>query len=225
MPYKTCVVIAEKTPRKTKQILLKSLKKSEYAEIRFDFLKPDDVPETLELVKNNLKRCICTLRPKKEGGKFSSNERERASILKLISEYNPLLLDIEFQTLKKNKNLQKYIKNSKTEILVSWHDFKKTPSMNELLRIQKCMTRFSKNIKIVTTAKSFIDSTKIMSLYNPDNKITLISFCMGEIGKHTRILCLYLGSPFTYVSLGKPIAPGQFSLDEVKSIFGKKKNR
>ena len=48
---------------------------------------------------------------------------------------------------------------------------------------------------------------------------------MGEIGKHSRILCLYLGSPFTYVSFGKPIAPGQFSLDEVKSIFGKKKTR
>ena len=28
-----------------------------------------------------------------------------------------------------------------------------------------------------------------------------------------------LGSPYTYVSLGKPIAPGQFSVDEVKSIF------
>ena len=61
--------------------------------------------------------------------------------------------------------------------------------------------------------------------YIADNKINLISFCMGEIGKHSRILCLYLGSPFTYVSLGKPIAPGQFSLDEVKLIFGKKKNR
>jgi len=225
MSYKTCVTVAEKTPRKTKHTLSKALKKSEYAEIRFDFLKPDDVPEALELVKNSLRRCVCTLRPKKEGGKFSSNERERVSILKLISEYNPLLLDIEFHTLKKDKNLQKYVKNSKTEILVSWHDFKKTPDMNELLRIQKNMARFSKNIKIVTTAKSFIDSTKIMSLYNPDNKINLISFCMGEIGKHSRILCLYLGSPFTYVSLGKPIAPGQFSLDEVKSIFSKKKNR
>ena len=149
MSYKTCVTVAEKTPRKTKQILSKALKKSEYAEIRFDFLKPDDVPETLELIKNNLKRCVCTLRPKKEGGKFSSNEKERISILKFIAEYNPFLLDVEFQTLKKDKNLQIYLKKCKTDILVSWHDFKKTPSMNELLHIQKNMTRFSKNIKIV----------------------------------------------------------------------------
>ncbi len=225
MPYKTCVTIAEKTPKKTKQVLSIALKKSDYAEIRLDFLKPNDVPIALELIKKNLKKCICTLRPKKEGGKFSSNEKERVSIIKLISEYSPFLLDVEFHTLKKDKNLQKYLKKSKTDVLVSWHDFKKTPSMNELLHVQKDMTKFSKNVKIVTTAKSLVDSTKIMSLYDPDSKINLIAFCMGEIGRHSRILCLYLGSPFTYVSLGKPIAPGQFSLDEVKSIFGKKKNR
>ena len=39
MVYKTCVSIAEKTPKKIKQTLSKSLKKSDYAEIRFDFFK------------------------------------------------------------------------------------------------------------------------------------------------------------------------------------------
>jgi 3-dehydroquinate dehydratase-1 len=42
---------------------------------------------------------------------------------------------------------------------------------------------------------------------------------MGDNGRLSRILCLYLGSPYTYVSLGKPIAPGQFSVDEVKKII------
>jgi 3-dehydroquinate dehydratase-1 len=42
---------------------------------------------------------------------------------------------------------------------------------------------------------------------------------MGEHGKMSRILCLFLGSPYTYVSLGKAIAPGQFSLDEIKSVI------
>ena len=112
MPYKTCVTIAERNPKKTKQVLSMALKKSDYAEIRLDFLKPNDVPVVLELIKKNLKKCICTLRPKKEGGKFSSNEKERVSIIKLISEYSPFLLDVEFHTLKKDKNLQKYLKKS-----------------------------------------------------------------------------------------------------------------
>jgi 3-dehydroquinate dehydratase-1 len=47
---------------------------------------------------------------------------------------------------------------------------------------------------------------------------------MGDYGKMSRILCLYLGSPFTYVSLGKPVAPGQFSLDQIKKIvYARKK--
>ena len=47
MTYKTCVSIAEKTPKKLKQTLAKALKKSDYAEIRFDFLNPNSVPENL----------------------------------------------------------------------------------------------------------------------------------------------------------------------------------
>jgi len=35
-------------------------------------------------------------------------------------------------------------------------------------------------------------------------------------------LCLYLGSPYTYVSLGKAVAPGQFSVDEVNKIINLK---
>ncbi len=51
MKYKTCVSIAEKTPRKLKQVVKKALKKSDYVELRLDFLKPEKVPEALELVK------------------------------------------------------------------------------------------------------------------------------------------------------------------------------
>ena len=42
---------------------------------------------------------------------------------------------------------------------------------------------------------------------------------MGDYGRMSRILCTKLGSPYTYVSLGKPVAPGQFSLKEMKSIL------
>ncbi|MGQ0377413.1 MAG: type I 3-dehydroquinate dehydratase [Nitrososphaerota archaeon] len=219
MAYKTCVTIAEKTPKKLIQTVKKAIKKSSYIEIRFDFLNPRQVPESLELVKKYLKRSVCTLRPKSEGGKFSGNENERVSILKLIAEYNPFLLDVEYNTFKKNKQFTNYIKKSGTDLLVSWHDFKKTPSDSTLSRVLSQMTKFSKNIKIVTTARSTNDSSRVLSLYNNASKLNLIAFSMGEHGKMSRILCLFLGSPYTYVSLGKAVAPGQFSLDEIKSII------
>ncbi|KAG2473512.1 MAG: 3-dehydroquinate dehydratase [Nitrosopumilales archaeon] len=220
MKYKTCVTIAEKTPKRLKVATKKALKKSDYVELRFDFLKPEKVPEALKLVKSDLKKSVCTLRPKSEGGKFSGTEKERISILKLIAEYSPFLLDVEFNSLKKNKLLTNYLKITKTPILVSWHDFKKTPNFSFLNKIFKKMRKFSKNIKIVTNAKYAEDSALVLSLYGIASRTNLIAFSMGDFGKMSRILCLYLGSPYTYVSLGKPIAPGQFSLDEIKSISG-----
>ena len=218
MRYKTCVAIAEKNPKKLTNMVKKGLKKSDFAEIRFDFLKPSDIPGALELVKRQLQRCVCTLRPKTQGGKFSGSENERKSILKLIAEYNPYLLDVEFETLRKDKKFVKSMKTSKTKILVSWHDFKKTPNLISLKKTLRKMTKLSDFVKIVTMAKTVNDATKILSLYSNISKTKLIAFSMGEEAKFTRILCLHMGSPFTYVSLEKAIAPGQFSLDEVKSM-------
>ncbi len=223
MKYKTCVSIAEKTPYKIKQILKIALKKSDYAEVRFDFLKIEQIPEALETIKKDLKKIVCTLRPKTEGGKFPGNEKERIAILKLIAEYNPFLLDVEFNTLKRNSSLVRYLKSTKTKLLVSWHDFKKTPSSAELKKKMNQMTKFSFNVKIVSTAKSTNDSSRMLELYSKKGKNNLISFAMGDLGRISRILCLYLGSPYTYVSLGNPVAPGQFSVDEVKKITNLKK--
>mgnify|MGYP000150274015 FL=1 len=223
MKYKTCVSIAEKTPYRIKQILKIALKKSDYAEVRFDFLKIEQIPEALEIIKKDLNKIVCTLRPKTEGGKFSGNEKERIAILKLIAEYNPFLLDVEFNTLKRNSSLVRYLKSTKTKLLVSWHDFKKTPSSAELKKKMNQMTKFSSNVKIVSTAKSTDDSNRMLELYSKKGRNNLISFAMGDLGRISRILCLYLGSPYTYVSLGNAVAPGQFSVDEVKKITNLKK--
>ena len=222
MRYKTCASVAEKTPKRLKQTLTKALKKSDYAEIRFDFLNPNTVPDALQLIRKDLRKCVCTLRPVSEGGKFAGSEKNRISIIKLIAEYNPFLLDIELNTLSKNKNLRRYLKSTGTDVLVSWHSFKQTPGISVLKKKLVQMKKFSNNIKIVTMAKSINDASHVLSLYS-DTKVKLIAFSMGEYGKISRLLCLLLGSPYTYVSLGKPIAPGQFSVDEVKSIFTMRK--
>ena len=219
MKYKTCISIAEKTPLKTEKTLKVALKKSDFAEVRFDFLESEQIPKTLKIIKKKLNRVVCTLRPKKEGGMFEGNEKERIAILKLIAEYNPFLLDIEFNTLKKNPSLVRYLFSTKTKLLVSWHDFKKTPNSVKLKKKINQMSKFSQNIKIVSTAKSTEDSIRMLELYSKKGKINLISFSMGGSGRISRILCLYLGSPYTYVSLGKAIAPGQFSIDEMNKLM------
>jgi len=220
MVTKVCVTIAESNPRKIVKEIKKALIDSDYAELRLDFLKPNQIPFCLILSKKHLKRCICTVRPTTEGGKFQGTEKERISILKLISEFEPYLLDVEYSTLKKNQGLQKYFKSTRTNILVSWHDFIKTPNEQTLRVMLRKMSKFSNNVKIVTTAKTIGDTIRVLGLYkNHAKKINLISFAMGDYGRISRILSTKLGSPYTYVSLGKPVAPGQFSLKEMKSIL------
>lgn len=224
MTDKTCVSIGASSPAKLKSNLIKALNKSDYVELRLDFLKPIQIPNFLNSVKTHLQRCICTLRPKSEGGKFSGTEKERISILKLIAEFNPYLLDVEYNTLK-NKELYRFLKTNKVNLLVSWHDFSKTPGKEFLKSMVKKMSRFSKNIKIVATARAIDDTLRILALYRQKPTSTnLVAFAMGDYGRMSRILCTRLGSPFTYVSLGKPIAPGQFSIDEMKSIFSLQKH-
>ena len=218
MKYRTCVSIGEKSPRKLKIILKKALSRSDFAEIRFDYLKKSDIPKVLEENKKNLSKCVCTLRPKNEGGLFSGSENERKAILRLIAEYNPFLLDVEFNTIQKDKKLASYLKKSKCKLLISWHDFKKTPNESQLKSRLKKMEKFSNVVKIVTVAKNVSDASRLLSLYSVKSKNKMVAFCMGDQGKFSRILCLHLGSPFTYVSLGKAIAPGQFSVDEIKTL-------
>lgn len=222
MAYKTCVSIAETTPARLANSLKKALAKSDYAELRLDFLRPIQVPQALDLAQRHMERCVCTLRPKSEGGKFSGTEKERISILKLIAEYGPYLIDIEYSTLTKDKELLRYVKKTGTKILVSWHDFKKTPPVSSLLQKLKQMRHLSKHVKIVTTANSIRDTASVLSLYRKQDA-NLIAFAMGGFGRISRILCISLGSPYTYVSLGRPIAPGQFSVDEVKSLLAPQK--
>ncbi|MGI0046964.1 MAG: type I 3-dehydroquinate dehydratase [Nitrosotalea sp.] len=224
MASKTCVSIGAFSVAKLVIEMKKALRRSDYAELRLDFLNPSQIPGCLNIVRPYLRRCICTLRPRSEGGKFSGSETERISILKLIAEFNPYLLDVEYNTLRKNKGFYQYLKRTRVNILVSWHDFSKTPSEQALKAMAKKMSRFSKNVKMVTTARTITDTLRVLSLYKDvSHRSNLVAFAMGDSGRMSRILCTRLGSPFTYVSLGKPIAPGQFSLDEMKSVFSLQK--
>ena len=218
MKYKTCVSIGEKNPKKLKNVLKKALLKSDFAEIRFDYLKKADIPIVLEDIKKSLSRCVCTLRPRSEGGVFIGKEDERRLILRLIAEYNPFLLDVEFNAIQKDKKLASYLRKTKCKLLISWHDFKKTPNESQLRSKFNKMAKFSDIVKIVTVANSVSDASRLLSLYSIKSENETIAFCMGEQGKFSRILCLHLGSPFTYVSSGKAIAPGKFSLREIKSL-------
>lgn len=218
--YKTCVPVAEATPGKMASTIAEALKRSDYAEARLDYLEPKEVAGTLEAIRGSMDRLVCTIRPVAEGGRFQGSEDERCAMLALAAWHKPFLLDVEFETLRKFPALAERLKSAGTRLLVSWHDFEGTPETGALISQMNAMSAYSRQIKIVCMAGAEEDSSRVLSLYGKKGKNTLIAFTMGEKGSASRVLCLFLGSPYTYASLGRAVAPGQIDVDSVRKMTG-----
>jgi 3-dehydroquinate dehydratase I len=196
---------------------------ADYVEIRFDFLEADFLAEALQASKDIKDRAIFTLRSSSEGGKFAGSEQNRLQWLATFAELKPMLLDIELDTLKKNDELADFLEEQKSRILVSWHDFEKTPPNDEIADMLSEMRTYSNYVKVVTTAKSIEDALRLLEMYNETTvELHPIFFAMGEAGVISRVLCTLVGNaPFTYASLERVLAPGQLTLIQIKKLYDK----
>ena len=195
---------------------------ADYVEIRFDFLRQDFLPAALDAATSIKDRTVYTLRPKSEGGMFTGSEENRLLWLYRLIEQEPMLIDVEFNTLKKNDELADLLEGKKSPLLVSWHDFEKTPPSDYIADLLSEMRTYSNYVKIVTTAQSIEDSLRLLELYETAIGLSPIFFAMGDAGVISRLLCNIIGNaPFTYASLDKIIAPGQLTVQQMKKLYNK----
>jgi 3-dehydroquinate dehydratase I len=193
---------------------------SNLIEHRIDYMEKI---EGLEKIYSDDKKFIATCRNKSCGGKFKGKEEERIDILLNAIDCGVKIVDIEVET---NKELIEKVKNKAKEknvkVIISMHDFEKTPSSHELKKILKKEKELGADIgKIVSKANSLEDSHNLLSLILEAKKLNfpLISFGMGEKAKFSRIMSLFYGAPFTFVSYNEASAPGQLSLKEAKKLI------
>jgi 3-dehydroquinate dehydratase I len=200
---------------------------ADFVEIRFDFLKPDLLPTALAAVKGIKDRAVFTLRSNTEWSRFASSEEKRLEWLLRLAEEKPMLLDVELDTLRKNDELADSLEKQKTPVLVSWHDFEKTPPNDTIADMLSEMRTYSNYVKVVTTAKSVEDALRLLEMYGVTTiGLHPIFFAMGEAGVISRVLCTLIGNaPFTYASLEKVIAPGQLTIQQMKNLYDKMKDR
>jgi 3-dehydroquinate dehydratase I len=193
---------------------------ADYVEIRFDFLNLSDLEEAVNIANAVNKKAVYTLRSPEQGGQFKGNTFERITWLEKLSSSKPMLLDVELYTIKCNNNLADYLKENNTSVLISWHDFEKTPSSAQLTDLLYEMRKYSQNVKVVTTAQKTEDSLGLLELYENTLGVNLIAFAMGEAGVLSRLLCVIIGNaPFTYASLEKAIAPGQLTIKQMRKLY------
>jgi 3-dehydroquinate dehydratase type I len=110
--------------------------------------------------------------------------------------------------------------HKKTRLILSYHDFKKTPNFIKAERILSNIEKAGADIaKLIFTAKSYEDNLIPLKLYKKCN-IELISFCMGEKGKISRVLAPDLGCKINFVPPNEKwkTAKGQIILKEWKKI-------
>ena len=82
-------------------------------------------------------------------------------------------------------------------MILSFHDFHRTPSPKELQRLFDQMVRLGADvIKIVPFARSWEDNLSILSLipFAKRRRQRIVAFCMGEKGKISRIFSPFLRS-------------------------------
>ncbi len=193
---------------------------ADYIEIRFDFLNLSDMDQAMSISNMISKKAVYTLRASDEGGHFKGSIAQRIAWLKKLAASKPMLLDVELNTIKYNTCLTDYLKAQNVSLLISWHDFEKTPQDAELKRLLYEMRTYSQNIKMVATAQTTVDSLRLLDLYENARGLNLIAFAMGDAGVISRVLCVIIGNaPFTYASLEKAISPGQLTVKQMRKLY------
>ncbi len=187
-------------------------------ELRIDYL--DNISEVLDQilqVKSN-KPYILTIRKASEGGKSSLDENTRMNLfLKAMDRVN--YIDVEYSS---EEIAKKLIDKKKCKIILSMHDFEKTPSKRELNNIIDEMFNFGADIaKIAVMCKSYDDSIKLIELLDHWKNKDVIIIGMGSFGTFTRILSPIFDPFLNFVSLslGRESAPGQITLEQMHKFM------
>lgn len=220
--WRVCIPIVEATVEKALIAVDKVNRWADLIELRADYLKKIHLPPFLE---NRRKPLIVTHRRKEEGGRYEGEERKRLSVLREAIDLGTDYIDVEFASEK--SLLHGFIGNKRgTRVILSFHDFRETPSQKELQRVFDQMVRLGADvIKIVTFARSWADNLTLLSLLPraKTRKQKIVAFCMGEKGKVSRLFSPMLGAAWTYASLSKVkrSAPGQLTVKELKDVWEK----
>jgi len=182
-------------------------------ELRIDALDDPDPDLVSRIIKEIDYPLIATNRRMEEGGFFQGSESERIEIL-LAAAKHAKIVDIELQT--SDEHIEKIVKASKSTI-ISYHDFEKTPSTDQLLDIVHRERAVGDIAKFAVMPQNISDTLTVLNVLSQVKDTVGIS--MGDIGKYTRVVAPLFGSPITFASLDNKSAPGQIDIKTTKNIL------
>ncbi len=180
--------------------------------------------DALELIKGTFpeKELLFTIRTKAEGGEIQMDTVYLSTVYSQVALSGKVeLIDLELEGIcKTNPEIISRLKLLDVKLMISNHDFEKTPSKEELIDRYKKMERLGADIaKIAVMPRNMEDVEILISAAKTANEllvIPIVGISMGELGKRTRIEGKKFGSVITFGSLRKESAPGQIPAKELK---------
>lgn len=199
-------------------LFLEKLKFIEFAEIRLDALDIDEI-KNINLIFKTHTNLIATCRKNS-----CYNDIKRKAVLINAIDLGAAYVDIEIDSDESFKeDLIRYAFKKNVKVIISYHNYEKTPSLPELKNIIEMGIKDKADIiKVAVKVNNLIDNNIIMALPALYEKTTIITIGMGELGKITRISAPFTNTPFTFVSFDEnsATAPGQLSIKEFEHIKG-----
>ena len=195
---------------------------ADLVELRIDRIPGVDMKRLLTARRTPV---IVTNRSRQEGGGFTGTEEERVERLKEAVCLGADYVDIETATDPALKSgLREAMVGTSAKLIVSWHDFSGTPPSESLkVKLEECMADGPAIAKIVTYADDASDCLRVLELIPFARQMgqAIIAFCMGRLGKISRITAPLLGSVIAYASLEaeEASAPGQLTIHQIKEIY------
>jgi len=216
-----CVSFLPKTIAEALRLIEKAEEvHADLIEVRLDYL--ENQRGLADLAAHGETPKIATNMPRSCQGKFSGTELERQQTLRSAAKSGFEYVDVELST-SKLKDFVKEVNELGAKPIVSFHEFNGSLSSSELNSIlEKEIASGAHVCKIVTTAKRIEDNLTILNFTSTaSSKTKLVCFCMGELGKVSRLLSPLFGGFFTFASLeqGSETASGQMTIQEMKAAY------
>lgn len=186
------------------------------------------VLETVEKIHQVLAEIplLFTFRTEKEGGEKSLKTEDYIAINKAVIESGFVdLLDVELFTGDEAvEQIIDHAHRNQVKVIVSSHDFKRTPPKEELLkRLQKMQELGADIPKIAVMPQIKEDVLTLLAvtleMSQKYAKGPIITMSMAGMGAASRLVGETFGSAVTYGTAGKSSAPGQVDVEKLAMVL------
>ena len=188
-------------------------------EVRFDLIGMRHFQETLRLLprlKKKKKHILGTFRSHREGGRLRLSD---AALAARIEAFYPLvdLIDVEASS---KAVLRRFLDRAEIPVVVSHHNFKRTPPLASLKKFVRGVMRRPETIaKIACNVRNPKDLDTLRQLLHASPQGRVAAVGIGRMGPLSRFWLPHQGSVLTYGYLDRSAAPGQVSAEELAKFF------